>query len=45
MRRRWHPIQRLKQFRYDPLMPLVYVGVLGILAYFAFIFNWLSHGW
>ena len=45
MRRRWQMVQRLKQLRDDPLMPLVYLGLIGILAYLAFVYNMLTHQW
>lgn len=44
-RPRWYVIQRLKRLEYDPLAPLVYAGLLGILAFCVFVYNLLTHPW
>ena len=41
-RPRWHVIQRLRRLQHDPLAPLVYVGLLCILAFLVFVYNVLT---
>ena len=38
-------LKRLAQLRDNPLAPLVYVGLLGIVAYLVFVYNLLTHPW
>ena len=44
-RPRWYVIQRLKRLEFDPLAPLVYVGLLCIGAYLVFLYNLFTHPW
>lgn len=37
--------RRVGQLRDNPLAPLVYVGLLCILAYLVFVCNLLTHNW
>lgn len=37
-------LKRLKRLQHDPLAPLVYVGLLCIVAFLVFLYNLISHG-
>ena len=44
-RPRWHVIQRMRRLQHDPLGPLVLVGMMAMVAYWSFVWNWLTHQW
>jgi hypothetical protein len=42
---RLRTLKRLRRLTHDPLAPLVYIAIFGVLAYGLFIVNWLTHQW